>query len=173
MYGVFTYIYPKNGPNVGTYSIYMEHLGIIICKWERWKHLLKPRCCHITNHCAFARWKRREVRGDKPYGRTVLFSVKLGRNVTLMGRNGYTIRLTRLKCFSYVFFPDVPQFRGMYPDVSYVCGNIWYSLSHILFINIIIICPFPYLLTDPSPQGGAPQVISWFIIPLTVDISPT
>ena len=22
-------------------------------------------------------------------------------------------------------------------------------------------------------QGGAPQVISWFIIPLTVDISPT
>jgi len=25
--GIFTYIYPKNGPNVGKYSIYIEHLG--------------------------------------------------------------------------------------------------------------------------------------------------
>ena len=29
MYGIFTYIYPKNHPNVGKYSSTMEHLGII------------------------------------------------------------------------------------------------------------------------------------------------
>ena len=30
MYGIFNYIYPKNGPNVGKYSSTMEHLGVAI-----------------------------------------------------------------------------------------------------------------------------------------------
>ena len=34
MYGIFTYIYPKNCPNVGKYIPYMEHLGFVCCHFD-------------------------------------------------------------------------------------------------------------------------------------------
>ena len=59
--------------------------------------------------------------------------------------------------------PGNPWFKPKGTDPSTICGQ-WFTDFFGMFL---MYCFFPQIL-----QGGAPQVISWFIILLTIDISP-
>ena len=50
MYGIFTYIFPKNCPNVGKYSSTMEHMGMCPIKHENFRpFLISRRSVTVTN----------------------------------------------------------------------------------------------------------------------------
>ena len=66
MYGIFTYIYPKNGPNVGKYSSTMEHMDAYGIFYDRYRNVwsihLHHRHATAANVCARGqRWWHLQV----------------------------------------------------------------------------------------------------------------